>query len=117
MFNDSRLTGRRADYFSILLTSDLTTVKEDGMHCSACHRAMLSTSSQAFADEKGTMTITRWRCRPCHETAEEIWLSAGYRGPDPTRIRYAVASQPAPLITASARTVAKREAHAYAGVI
>ena len=61
------------------------------MHCQACHRAMVSTSSQVIEDEKGAMTITRWRCRPCHETAEEIWLSAGYRGPGPTRIRYAVA--------------------------
>jgi transposase-like protein len=61
------------------------------MHCPRCHRAMISTSSQAIEDDKGAMTITRWRCRPCHETAEEIWLSTGYRGPDPIRIRYAVA--------------------------
>ena len=46
------------------------------MHCPACRRAMVSTSSQVIEDEKGAMTITRWRCRPCHETAEEIWLSA-----------------------------------------
>ena len=81
--NHSRLTGRRADFVSILRTYDLTTMKEGAMHCPACHRAMLSTSSQAFEDEKGAMTITRWRCRPCHETAEEIRLSAGYRGPGP----------------------------------
>ena len=87
------------------------------MHCPACHRAMLSTSSQAFEDEKGTMTITRWRCRPCHETAEEIWLSAGYRGPDPARIRYAVASRPAPQVTVPARVGTKRGMYAYAGVI
>lgn len=87
------------------------------MHCPACHRATLSTSSQAFEDEKGTMTITRWRCRPCHETAEEIWLSAGYRGPDPARIRYAVASRPAPQVTAPARVGTKRGMYAYAGVI
>ena len=94
------------------------TGKEDViMHCPACQRAMVSTSSQAFEDEKGTMTITRWRCRPCHETAEEIWLSAGYHGPDPTRIRYAVASRPAPQVTVPARAVAKRGAHAYAGAI
>lgn len=62
------------------------------MHCPGCHRPMLSTSSQAIEDEKGAMTVTRWRCRPCHETAEEIWLSAGYRGPNPMRIRYAVAA-------------------------
>jgi len=47
------------------------------MHCPTCDRAMMSTSSQVFEDEKGAMTITRWHCRPCHETAEEIWLSAG----------------------------------------
>jgi transposase-like protein len=110
-----------ADFFSILLdvlAHDLTTMKEDVMHCPACHRAMVSTSSQAFEDEKGAMTITRWRCRPCHETAEEIWLSAGYRGPDPARIRYAVAQ---PLrqrqIVAPARAAAKRGTHAYAGTI
>ncbi len=62
------------------------------MHCPTCHRAMVSTSSQAIEDERGAMTITRWRCRPCHETAEEIWVSAGYRDPSEMRIRYAVAS-------------------------
>jgi len=87
------------------------------MHCPACHRAMLSTSSQVFEDEKDAMTITRWRCRPCHETAEEIWLSPGYRGPDPTRIRYAVASHPTSQVTAPARAGAKRETHVYAGAI
>lgn len=87
------------------------------MHCPTCDRAMVSTSSQEFEDEKGAMTITRWRCRPCHETAEEIWLSAGYRGPDPTRIRYAVASQPAPQVTVSARASVKRGMHAYASTI
>ena len=87
------------------------------MYCPACDRAMVNTSSQAFEDEKGTMTMTRWRCRPCHETAEEIWLSAGYRGLDPTRIRYAVASQPAPHVTGPARAVAKRGTRADADVI
>jgi len=87
------------------------------MLCPACDRAMVSTSSQVIEDEKGAMTITRWRCRPCHETAEEIWLSAGYRGPDPTRIRYAVASQPAPQVTVPARAVTKRGAFAYAGAV
>jgi hypothetical protein len=96
-------------------TYDLTTMKKDAMHCPACHRAMVSTSSQAFEDEKGVMTITRWRCRPCHETAEEIWLSAGYCGPDPTRIRYALASTPQ--ITGPTRAGAKRRAYAYAGAI
>ena len=100
-----------------VLTYDPTTMKEDVMHCPACHRAMLNTSSQAFEDEKGAMTITRWRCRPCHQTAEEIRLSAGYRGPDPTRIRYAVASRPAPQVTVPARAGAKRGAHVYAGTI
>ncbi|MDN5940379.1 MAG: hypothetical protein L0H94_00735 [Nitrospira sp.] len=87
------------------------------MHCRACHRAMLSTSSQVIEDEKGAMTITRWRCRPCHETTEEIWLSAGYRGPDPTRICYAVASQPTSYATIPARVRIKKRAYAYAGVI
>lgn len=87
------------------------------MHCPTCDHAMMSTSSQAFEDEKGAMTITRWRCRPCHETAEEIWLSAGYRGPDPKWIRYAVASQPTPHVTIPARADAKKGAHSYAGAI
>ena len=87
------------------------------MHCPTCHCAMVSTSSQAFEDEKGTMTMTRWRCQPCHETAEEIWLSAGYRGPEPTRIRYAVASRLAPQVRVPARAGAKRGTHAYAGAI
>jgi transposase-like protein len=61
------------------------------MHCPACRRTMLSTSSQVLEDERGAMTVTRWRCRPCRETTEEIRLSAGYRGPSPASIRYAVA--------------------------
>jgi len=60
------------------------------MHCRACRRTMVSTSSQELRDEKGTMTITRWRCRPCHETAEEIRLGDGYQGPSPSCIRYTV---------------------------
>jgi hypothetical protein len=87
------------------------------MHCPACHRAMVSTSSHVIEDEQGAMTITRWRCRPCHETAEEIWLSAGYRGPDPTRICYAVASRPAAYVTVPARAGTKRGTHVYAGAI
>jgi len=87
------------------------------MHCPGCDRAMVSTSSQVVEDEKGAMTITRWRCRPCHETAEEIWLSADYRGPDPTRIRYAVALQPTTKVTAPAHQKGKRERYSYAGSI
>jgi transposase-like protein len=84
------------------------------MHCPACQRAMMSTSYQVFEDERGAMTISRWRCRPCRETAEEIRLSAGYRGPEPTRIHYAVASQPVSQVTIPARVRAKRGAPAHA---
>lgn len=63
------------------------------MHCPACRRTMVITSSQVIEDEQGAMTVTRWRCWPCRETAEEIWLSAGYRGPSPASIRYAVTAQ------------------------
>jgi hypothetical protein len=87
------------------------------MHCLVCHRAMVSTSSQVIEDEKGAMTITRWRCRPCHETAEEIWLSAGYRGPDPTRICYAVAPQRESHVMMPARAASKRRTHVYAGAL
>ncbi len=59
------------------------------MVCPTCQRAMLSTSSQVFEEEKGAMTITRWCCRSCHETAEEMWSSTGYRGPSQAGIRYA----------------------------
>ena len=61
------------------------------MHCPTCRRAMMNTSRQTIQDEKGLMTISRWRCRLCHETAEEIRLSAGYDGQEPTTIQYAVA--------------------------
>lgn len=88
------------------------------MHCPACHRAMVSTSSQTVEDEKGSMTITRWRCRPCHETAEEIWLSARYLGPEPMRICYAVAWQPVPQVTDPGSPAGnKKGALAYAGAI
>ena len=85
------------------------------MRCLACDRPMVSTSSQAIEDEKGAMTITRWHCRSCHETAEEIWLSAGYRGPDPMRIRYAVAPHSTSQATVSGRAGAKNGTHVYAG--
>jgi len=93
------------------------TMKEEAMRCPTCHWAMVSTSSQVIEDEKGTMTITRWRCRPCHETAEEIRLSPGYRGSDSTRIRYAVASRPASHVTVPRRVGAKRGTCTYAGAI
>jgi transposase-like protein len=92
-------------------------MKENIMHCPTCDCAMVSASSQVVEDENGAMTITRWRCRPCHETAEEIWLSAGYRGPDPILIRYAVSSQPAPQAPVAARTRVKGGAYAYACAI
>jgi hypothetical protein len=101
-----------------VLAHNLTTMKEDVMQCRACHCAMVTTSHQIMEDEKGAMTITRWRCRPCHETAEEIWLSAGYCGPAPTRVRYAVAL---PLrqhqIAPTAGAAARRGPHVYAGAI
>jgi len=87
------------------------------MHCPTCHLVMMSTSNQFIEDEQGVMTITRWCCRPCHETAEEIWLSAGYRGPDPTRIRYAVMSQGRRAILAPARAAVGRGVPADVGVI
>src|SRR5262249_24994518 len=96
---------------------ELKIIKEEAMHCRTCHCVMVSTSSQVIEDEKGAMTVTRWRCRPCHETAEEIWLSAGYRGPDPTQIRYAIASSPAPYVTVPGRADAGRGTFAYAGAI
>ncbi len=61
------------------------------MHCPSCDRMMRKTAGREVEDEHGAMTITRWRCRPCHETAEEIRLSPAYRGSGPMRIRYAVA--------------------------
>ncbi len=61
------------------------------MHCQTCHRAMVNTGRQTIEDEKGIMTISQWRCRPCHHTAEKIWLSAGYCQQNPRRIQYAVA--------------------------
>lgn len=87
------------------------------MHCPACHCAMLNTSSHVIEDEKGAMTITRWRCRPCRETAEEIWLSAGYQGPDPRRIRYAVAPRRPRSMPIPVRGAARRGQPAYAGAI
>lgn len=85
------------------------------MHCPSCRCTMVSTSSQEFQDERGAMTVTRWRCRPCHETAEEIWLSAGYRGPSATSIRYAVADSGRRKMPARSFGGSKRGAFAYAG--
>ena len=87
------------------------------MHCPVCGRAMVSTCSQTFEDERETMTITRWRCRPCHETAEEIWISAGDCWADPRQIRYAVAEQPSTQVLALARAGTKRRAQVYASAI
>lgn len=82
------------------------------MHCPSCRRTMISTSSQAIEDAQGAMTITRWRCRPCHETAEEIWMSADYRGSAPARIRYAVAP---PVVSWVSRRLPDRGVQAHAG--
>jgi len=88
------------------------------MHCPSCRRAMMNTSNQVIEDEKGAMTITRWRCRPCHETAEEILLSAGYRGLGLTRIRYAVVPPLRPhQIVAPVGALARKRTHAYVGAI
>jgi hypothetical protein len=87
------------------------------MHCPTCHRVMLCTSSQVTQGEQGIMTITRWRCRPCHETAEQIWLSAGDCGLEPTRIRYAVVPQRRRPILAAARAAVGRGVPADVGVV
>ncbi len=86
------------------------------MHCPTCRKAMLSTSSQEMQDERGAMTITRWRCRPCHETAEEIWISAGYRGPGPTTIRYAVAEQGRAAVSTRSHSSGRRGSSAHAAL-
>lgn len=66
------------------------------MHCPSCDRAMLRTGCQVIQDEKGAMTTTRWRCRPCHETAEEIRVRAGDGEQIPLRITYIVADPQGP---------------------
>ena len=87
------------------------------MRCPTCRRTMISTSSREIEDEQGAMTITRWRCRPCHETAEEIRLSTGYRGSDLTTIRYAVTPLRQRQTAASVRMTVTRGTHAYAGTL
>lgn len=86
------------------------------MHCPTCRKAMVSTSSQEMKDEQGAMTITRWRCRPCHETAEEVWMSAGYRGPSPTTSRYAVAGHDRATVPSRSRGGSRRGALAHAAL-
>jgi transposase-like protein len=85
------------------------------MRCPSCRRPMLSTSSQAIEDDQGAMTITRWRCRPCHETAEEIWLSARYRGPTPRIFRYSVAPSRQRVIPVHAVDERRKDMWTYAG--
>jgi len=82
------------------------------MRCPSCHRAMLSTSSQAIEDGEGAMTVTGWRCRPCHETVEKIWLSGRYRGPALQPIRYAVKAE-----DRAASVGLVRERDCYAGAV
>lgn len=50
------------------------------MHCRACHRAMVSTSSQVFEDEKGAMTMTQWRCRPVGQPVVNVRPDQGVGG-------------------------------------
>jgi hypothetical protein len=87
------------------------------MHCPPCHRVMRSISNQVVEDEQGVMTITRGCCQPCHKTANEIWLSAGYRGPDPALIRYAIVPQRRRPILTAARAASERGIQPYASVI
>ena len=82
-----------------------------------CNGTCVNDQFYARVDEQGPLRLGAQRCRPGHETAEEIWLSAGYRGPDPTRIRYAVASKPMSHVAVPARASAKRRAYACAGAI
>lgn len=86
------------------------------MYCPTCRKVMVSTSSQEIQDEQGAMSITRWRCRPCHETAEEIWTSVRYHGPSLTAIRYAVAGQDRAVIPPRSRGGSKRGAFAHAAL-
>ena len=85
------------------------------MRCPNCRKVMLSTSSQTLEDDRGAMTVTRWRCRPCHETAEEIWLSAGYRGSAPMTFRYSVAEPRKPDIAVQSIDTRHKDAWAHAG--
>ncbi len=85
------------------------------MYCPSCRSTMISTSSQEFQDERGAITVTRWRCKPCHETAEEIWLSAGYRGPSATSIRYSVADPERRKAPTRSFGGSRRGSFAYAG--
>lgn len=85
------------------------------MVCVTCQRAMLSTSSQVFEEEKGAMTITRWRCRSCHETAEEIWSSAGYRGSSRIGGRYTARRLQRCRAPVAVRPAATRGTEVYAG--
>ncbi len=78
------------------------------MRCPCCQDVMMTTSSQSFEDDHGALTITRWRCRPCHETVEEIAVGAGASGTAVKRIRYAVAPQPLRQIPGRIRTGAVR---------
>lgn len=75
------------------IVKELLYDTEEAMHCPSCDRTMLNTNCQEVQDDQGAMTITRWRCSPCHETVEEILVSAGYHGSVPRRISYAVATQ------------------------
>ena len=88
---------------------------ENGMVCITCQRTMLSTSSQVFEKEKGAMTITRWRCRSCHETAEEIWSSAGYRGPGRTGVQNPATRLQRCSVPVARRPAATRGTEVYAG--
>ncbi|MCE3224616.1 MAG: hypothetical protein K0S58_2796 [Nitrospira sp.] len=85
-----------------------------------CNAMCVNDQVYDWIDEQSQLRVGawRWRCRPCHETVEEIWLSAGYRGPNPVRICYAVAP---PLgqrqIALPACAAAGRGPHAYVGAV
>ncbi|WP_455243972.1 hypothetical protein [Petrachloros mirabilis] len=84
------------------------------MTCPTCRRTMISSSCQEIQDDQGAMTITRWRCRPCHETAEEIWISANYRGSAPKQIRYMVGTSSVCKMPARSFGGSRRRAIAHA---
>jgi hypothetical protein len=73
------------------------------MRCSLCDRVMLSRSSQTIEEDGEVLVLTVWGCSACHRVEEEIWVSRGYHGMRPRRLRYAVTPVPSPGLRHSGR--------------
>ncbi len=87
------------------------------MRCPVCTGLMLTRSNQTIEEEQGALVMTTWRCHPCQQIYEEIWVSKDYQGLPSQRSFYPVKSiaQHVPVAIRRPSRTRKIQAHACVG--